>query len=481
MACISEDDLLAFAAGQLTEPERVNADLHIDECELCQELLNEAVHALTPSVAASRQEPAPWSTMFRPGMVVGERYEIRRFVARGGMGEVYEAFDRELQERVALKTVTSTAADNPSAVRRLKAEVQLARRVSHPSVCRIYDFGTHAPATGGAQTCFLTMEFVDGQTLGERLRQGGALEVSEATALARALLHGLQAAHDAGVLHRDFKSDNVILRTDALGTSPRILDFGLARACDQPPQQSSSSHGFVGTFAYVAPEQLEGNPYTTASDIYSFGIVWFEMLTGELPFKARSTPAMTTLERLTKPVAPPSRHNPRIPPDLDAIVLGCLTRPNAQRFQSAREVLERLDELEREGPRPRKRRWLPLGVAAVAGGLLAALAVQAALDAARPTAAVSSSPPVPTLPPTAAAPLELPLAPATASAAQAPQAPPLTGPRKQVGAAVAKAPSAKPSALASAPEPAPSTPAPAAAAIRLPGATTHGWENPFAE
>ncbi len=113
------------------------------------------------------------------------------------MGEVYEAFDRELQERVALKTVTSTACDNASAVRRLKAEVQLARRVSHPNVCRIYDFGTHVMPDTGAHISFLTMEFVEGETLGQRVRLRGALPVEEARLLGRQLLHGLSAAHEA--------------------------------------------------------------------------------------------------------------------------------------------------------------------------------------------------------------------------------------------------------------------------------------------
>jgi len=238
---------------------------------------------------------------------VGQRYVIRQFIARGGMGEVYEAFDRELQERVALKTVTSTACDNRGAVRRLKAEVQLARRVSHPNVCRIYDFGTHAAQGALAPVSFLTMEFVDGETLGQRIRAGGALPVAEARQLGRELLNGLRAAHAAGVLHRDFKSDNVMLRRSEQGFSPLILDFGLARALDQPGRTSSTSHrGLVGTLAYIAPEQFEGKPHTTAGDVYSFGVVWFEMLTGELPFKPSSSPAVTTLDRLTRPPSPPS-------------------------------------------------------------------------------------------------------------------------------------------------------------------------------
>ena len=147
---------VAFANGQAPPELRESAHRHLDVCEECQQLLNEAVHALATARTAGQgdEDEVAWSTTLRPGVVVGRRYEIRRFIARGGMGEVYEAFDQELQERVALKTVTATACDDLSAVRRLKAEVQLARRVSHPNVCRIYDFGTHQ-GKEGAPPCII--------------------------------------------------------------------------------------------------------------------------------------------------------------------------------------------------------------------------------------------------------------------------------------------------------------------------------------
>src|SRR6478736_10128666 len=183
--CLSDEDVLAFASGTLDTSRHLEAHLHFDQCEVCQRLLSEAAHALATAVT----DPLPetdelsWHTTFQPGTLVGNRYLIRHFIARGGMGEVYEAFDRELQERVALKTVTSTACDNASAVRRLKAEVQLARRVSHPNVCRIYDFGTHVVPETFTPISFLTMEFVEGETLGQRIRLVGALPIDEARAL----------------------------------------------------------------------------------------------------------------------------------------------------------------------------------------------------------------------------------------------------------------------------------------------------------
>jgi hypothetical protein len=376
-ACLSEDEVLAFAGGHLSSARRRDAHLHFDKCEICQRLLNEAVHAL--ATAATHGSPdhgdVVWNTTFRAGTIVGQRYVIRRFIARGGMGEVFEAFDQELQERVALKTVNATASDDPGAVRRLKAEVQLARRVSHPSVCRIYDFGTHVDAKTGAQISFLTMEFIDGTTLGRQVRLGGAIPIEQTRAWARGLLLGLSAAHEAGVLHRDFKSDNVMLREEGRLLHAVILDFGLARALDQRSQHSSTNErGLIGTFAYIAPEQLEGHAHSIASDIYAFGVVWFEMLTGELPFGLTSSPAVTTLERLTRRAPAPSSKNPLVSTDLDSIVLGCLERSPSDRFKSAGEVLARLDLLEsrlRAPPRGRARRALAVAVAATAVAVLA--------------------------------------------------------------------------------------------------------------
>jgi serine/threonine protein kinase len=440
-------------------------------CAVCQQLLNEAVHALTTSRAAEGTAPdeVAWGATFRPGALVG-RYVIRRFIARGGMGEVYEAFDSELQERVALKTVTSTACDDPSAVRRLKAEVQLARRVSHPNVCRIYDFGSHC-APEASPIAFLTMEFVDGETLGLRLRQSGALPVDQALAVAKGLLRGLDAAHRAGVLHRDFKSDNVILHHEGDRVEPRILDFGLARALDHSAGPSSSQGGgLVGTLAYMAPEQLEGHPFTIASDIYSFGLVCFEMLTGQLPFKGRSSPALTTLERLTKAVPAPSTKNPLVSAQLDALVLACLRRHPHDRPQTAAEALQRLDSLELEAQAPRS------GRRAFAALALVGLAVGATTGS---LLSLSRTPP--------AGPLSV-----TTRAARASD--PATPTNRKVESHATVAPTVSSLSLpAVVPSPSPAAkvkvhhrpiallPEPPVAAVRPPRETWRvGWENPFA-
>jgi serine/threonine protein kinase len=381
--CLSDDQVLAFALGRLDPKTLDSLHAHLDQCPTCQRLLSEAAHALGTANTAphfeGESEGGDWNTMFQPGTLVGNRYLIRNFLARGGMGEVYEAFDRELSERVALKTVTSTACDNPRAVRRLKAEVQLSRRVGHPNVCRIYDLGSHALSGSFAQIHFLTMQFVEGETLGQRIRLAGAIPIPETQKLARALLLGLEAAHQAGILHRDFKSDNVMLRAEADGEStPVILDFGLARALDHDSQKgASTSNPVVGTFGYIAPEQLEGKALTPASDLYAFGVVWFEMLTGELPFPMGSSPVACALERVRRPAPAPSSVNPEVPAALDAIVLRCLRRAPGERFQSAREVLLALDALQEQPERSRfpKKRVLQLTMAATLCALVAYWAI----------------------------------------------------------------------------------------------------------
>jgi serine/threonine protein kinase len=374
--CLKIDEILALAQGHLGNGELETAHAHMDRCGICQRLLNEAAHALT-TLPMAVPDDGDWNTTFQPDALVGQRYRIVRFIARGGMGEVYQAYDCELQERVALKTVASVASDSPRAVRRLKAEVQMARRVSHPNVCRIYDLGMHVLESTGASMHFLTMEFVEGETLGDWIRLHGALPADQARSVVRQLLAGLSAAHRAGILHRDFKSDNVMLRKHANGQiTPVILDFGLARWLDADAVRHTSGRnvGLVGTLSYMAPEQVEGKALSTASDLYAFGVVWFELLTGKLPFGSDSA-AASALKRLHKPACSPSSVNPAVPKALDELVLRCLNRVPADRYQSAEDLLLALDALSvlpAPGLRPKRLIGLALatGVVGVTAGLL---------------------------------------------------------------------------------------------------------------
>lgn len=342
--CLTDDDILAFAQGELPANERDSIHIHMDQCRDCQRLLAETTRALDMDPIADTGRIG-WNTVFQPNAFIGERYRIVRLVARGGMGEVYEAFDGTLHERVALKTVTSIACDSVRAVRHLKGEVQLARRITHPNVCRIFDLGAHRFKPSGDEISFLVMEFVEGECLGKKLRASGALPLALAQSIARQLLLGLRAAHRAGILHRDFKSENVMIRTSDTGhVHAVILDFGLAKALNESGSATitqGQGNAIIGTVGYIAPEQLEGKPLSRASDIYAFGVVFYEMLTGRLPFESGS-PAASAMARLHRDAVPPSYFNSTVPRWLDQIVLRCLSRQRSSRYADAQQVLDAL-------------------------------------------------------------------------------------------------------------------------------------------
>ncbi|HWO12839.1 MAG TPA: protein kinase [Polyangiaceae bacterium] len=378
--CLSDDTVLAFVEGRLGAEALAACHRHFDDCEACQWLVAEAAHAIGTS-----HDPAvsqPLGVSLRIGSVVGDRYRVERFIARGGMGEVYEAFDRVLNQRIALKTVKSTISDSPKAAQRLKAEVQLARRVTHPNVCRLYDLGSQR-LTQKVEIHFLSMEYIDGISLREKLAQDGRLDVRDAVGIARQLLGGLSAAHEAGTLHRDFKPDNVMLRTANREPTAVIMDFGLAWALDAEavPRSARSNEPLIGTLTYMAPEQVEGTPLGIGTDLYAFGLVLFEMLTGRLPFVGES-PATTALKRLSERAPAPSRFNPEVPEHLDRIVLRCLERLPENRYASASDVLAALDRDAARRPRPP---WLRRSAKAVAGIAGAALAIVVAVQALAPT------------------------------------------------------------------------------------------------
>jgi len=308
-------------------------------------------------------ERDPSSTALSPGHVLCGRFRIVRFIARGGMGEVYEARDLELGESIALKTVRSDIAGDEDALRRFRREIQLARRVTHRNVCRIFDLFEHRE---GQERClFLTMELLGGETLGQRLRRVGKLSGDEALPLARQLAAGLTAAHQAGVIHRDLKSENVFLVPGADGERAVITDFGLAvvgpRTVGDEPTATLS--GLVlGTPAYMAPEQIEGKRSTAATDVYALGIILFEMVTGARPFPG-ANPISAAVRRLTEPAPSARRLTPELALEWDSTIARCLERRPARRFASAEEVVESLAGRPVRG-RPSRRIAAALGLAA---------------------------------------------------------------------------------------------------------------------
>ena len=290
--------------------------------------------------SGSGHTPAASGTVFQPGDVLAERYRVVRFLAQGGMGEVYEAEDLELRQRVALKTISARPGGSIEAVTtdRFKREIALARSVTHPNVCRIFDLGQHTPPTGDRVT-FLTMELLEGETLSRRLRRQGRLSLEESLPLVQQMAAALDAAHQAQIVHRDFKSENVFLVPTDDGLRAVVTDFGVARgdASNDGFAAQVTTTDIVGTPSYMAPEQVEGGQITPAADIYAFGVVIYEMVTGTVPFKGQ-TPLNTAVKRLKEAPPPPRTHVPDIPVRWEKTILRCLERAPSKRFDSVLEI-----------------------------------------------------------------------------------------------------------------------------------------------
>lgn len=278
------------------------------------------------------------SDPFAAGDLVADRYRIVRHVARGGMGLVYEAEDIELGGRVALKALRPEIALHTQNLARFRREIHLARRVTHPNICRLYDVGQHVDDRRAIR--FLTMELLHGETLSRLLEREAPLAPAQALPIVAQIVSGLAAAHEAGVVHRDFKPSNVLLAAGPRGYRVVVTDFGLSTSIEegQDPARLTATGQLMGTLAYLAPEQLEGKACTPASDIYSFGCVFYLMMAGVLPFKA-PTPLLMALKRLSDDPRPPREIVPGIPHDLEAVILRCLRRDPEERFRSMFDVL----------------------------------------------------------------------------------------------------------------------------------------------
>jgi eukaryotic-like serine/threonine-protein kinase len=277
-----------------------------------------------------------------PGLLVSDRYRIESFLGRGGMGEVYEAVDlRAPSKRIALKTIIAAAGDSPSAQCALAKEAALARRIRHPNVCQVFEFEPRASA-GEVTVPVLTMQLVSGETLHDRLHASEPLPVDDALGIARQLLLGLQAIHDNHVLHLDFKSANLMLTEGVGAANVTIVDFSLARSVRSPQRVIRSRQAAAGSLGYMAPEQIAGGLLSAETDLFAFGVILFEMLTGALPFRNRIEIREGALAgRLPQPAANLLEQTPR---ELAAVVCRCLAFERTARPPTARAALDELNQ-----------------------------------------------------------------------------------------------------------------------------------------
>lgn len=282
-------------------------------------------------------------TIFSEGQTIAGRYRITRYLSRGGMGEVYEARDLELGEAIALKTLLPEIAGDEPMIVQFKQEISLSRRVAHPNVCRVFDLARHEA------TVFLTMEFLSGETLSEKVRRDGRMSAGEALPLLAQMGSALDAAHSAGVIHRDFKPSNVMLVSAAGGLRAVVTDFGLARrtVSSGAPTVTMSKH-VIGTVDYMAPEVLTGGVATPASDLYALGLTAYKMVTGSLPFHA-DTPLAGAVMRLNRTIPSPRVSAPELDLNWERAILRAIETKPARRFARASEFVQALRGEERSG------------------------------------------------------------------------------------------------------------------------------------
>ena len=268
-------------------------------------------------------------TALSPGSDFGPRYRIEALLGQGGMGRVYKALDKELNRTVAIKVVRQGIADEASVMARFKQELLLASKISHKNILRIHDLGEVAGMK------FITMAFVEGHDLHHLIRQNAKLPIERVVKFAQQLAGALAAAHAEDVVHRDLKPQNILVDAN---DQVYIADFGLAKSFAEGAVGMTQSGAFLGTPRYMSPEQVEGKPTDGRSDLYSYGLILYEMLTGDVPFTGEST-IKVMYQRVQERPKNPRSLNPEVPVWLDRIVMRCLEKDPNERYQNAYEVL----------------------------------------------------------------------------------------------------------------------------------------------
>ncbi|MDH5383477.1 MAG: protein kinase [Candidatus Aminicenantes bacterium] len=303
-------------------------------CGNCGNPFPDAIE-ISPSLTETF-EPAPEDLPI--GSTFAGRYQIIEELGRGGMGRVYKVLDTEVQEKIALKILRPEIASNEQTIQRFRNELKLARKISHKYVCRMFDLSKEE------DLYYITMEYVSGENLKSMIQMMGQLSVGKTIFIAKQVCEGLAEAHRLGVIHRDLKPSNIMIDKEG---NAHIMDFGIARSLKT--EDITQTEARIGTPKYMSPEQMAGKELDRRSDIYSLGVILYEMVTGRVPYEG-DTAAEIAVKQDTEFPTHPRKINPQIPQNLSSLILSCIQKDKDMRFKRVEDILDELSKIEQEIP-----------------------------------------------------------------------------------------------------------------------------------
>ncbi len=276
------------------------------------------------------------------GSTFTNKYQIIEELGKGGMGRVYKVLDKEVNEKVALKLIKPEIAADKKTIERFRNELKFARKIRHKNVCQMYDLNKEEG------TYYITMEFVDGEDLESFIRRSGQLTVGKAVSITNQVCEGLSEAHKLGVVHRDLKPSNIMIDKEG---NARIMDFGIARSLKA--KGITGAGVMIGTPEYMSPEQVEGKEVDNRSDIYSMGVILYEMVTGKVPFEGDTTLSVA-LKHKTEIPKDPRELNAQLPEEISRVILKCMEKKQEKRYQGAQELFSELSKTTERKPEAEK-------------------------------------------------------------------------------------------------------------------------------